>query len=204
MSDYKDRMSDFKIHKNTLLKYTGGAEHLIIPEGITDIGPRVFMERSMVSVEFPSALEFIGQSAFHECTRLEKVILPESVKFICYEAFSSCDNLTELVLAPAMEELGDFAFMGCHFLKEVVIPEGLTCLNRGIFQYCMSLEKITIPDSVTTFGEDPFAMCGSLETVVCTKGSITDYYFQMVKHGAVSFEYTGQSKNPLDLNRFFV
>lgn len=205
MSITEDQITDFKIYKNRLLKYSGVAKDVIIPVGVTDIDSRVFMDRSNIySIEFSKELQYIGDLAFYDCSHLKSVELPESVTVIGKEAFAQCGNMTRLTLSSSLKEMGESAFEGCYLLKEVVIPEGLTRLEDRLFQLCSQLECITIPDSVLEIGVDTFAGCDQLTTICCTKGSIADYYFQMLKHGRVQFKYMRESKKPLVLEKFFI
>ncbi len=45
----------------------------------------------LVSIEFPSSLKEIGDAAFFECNRLERIDLPEGLEIIGMEAFGSTD-----------------------------------------------------------------------------------------------------------------
>ena len=40
--------SDFVIEKNVLVHYQGSEEHVVIPEGITKIAPRIFWNNNNV------------------------------------------------------------------------------------------------------------------------------------------------------------
>ena len=88
-------MSDFIINNNILEEYTGNAETVIIPNGVTEI----------------------GRNAFSECKSLKKVIIPDSVIKIGWDAFEGCTALTEVSMPKYLEIIDSGAFNGCTSLK---------------------------------------------------------------------------------------
>ena len=55
-------MSDFVIDNGVLVKYTGQAHRVVIPEGVTGIGAYAFDEcLSLVSVKIPKGVTKIGE-----------------------------------------------------------------------------------------------------------------------------------------------
>lgn len=69
-----------------LLKYTGEAKDVIIPDFVTSINQRAFFKSGIDSVLLGDGLRGIGAHAFEECN-LRSVTIPESVEFIGHEAF---------------------------------------------------------------------------------------------------------------------
>ncbi len=56
-----------------------------------------FAERSKIkSIDIPSTLTYISESAFNGCVLLESIIIPEGVIKIGSGAFSECDSLKEI------------------------------------------------------------------------------------------------------------
>ncbi len=88
---------EFAVVGDILIKYNGDGGDVKIPEGVRIIGDGVFAGRiSIKSVQLPESLEYIGNSAFRSCARLEKVtfaqgdeVLPE----IGENAFDGCAKL---------------------------------------------------------------------------------------------------------------
>ncbi len=62
-----------------LKKYTGNEKNIIIPNGVTEIGSRVFFQSEIESVELPYGLKIIGQEAFGCCFNLKALAIPDSV-----------------------------------------------------------------------------------------------------------------------------
>ena len=83
--DIKNSENDFLIENGILKKYVGPGGDVVIPEGVTEIGPGAFEPsrfedyESLHSITFPQGLKIIGRRAFASCIALKEVTLPESV-----------------------------------------------------------------------------------------------------------------------------
>lgn len=187
---------DFVILNGTLYAYFGDREEIVIPEGVTKIGERVFTtyygsnpgNKNIKRVIFPESLQSIGYSAFENCNEIESVIIPESVKKIGERAFAGCMCLKTLVIPTSVEQIGSNAFVGCKELadekgyvivndvlydyfssiREVVIPEGIKEISSGVFARSM-LEKITLPSTLQKLGA-AFNGCDRLEEITIPEG----------------------------------
>lgn len=62
----------------------------------------------------PEGCEKIGNCAFWECERLEKVKISESVKVIGEDAFYKCENLRKVIISRSVERIEHFAFGYCY------------------------------------------------------------------------------------------
>ena len=61
---------------------------LTIPEGVTEIEPQAFAERTdLTGVVFPTSLREIGNSAFYGCKGLKRVSFPDGLREIGAWAF---------------------------------------------------------------------------------------------------------------------
>ena len=89
-------------------------ENLIIPEGVTEIGPY----------------------AFYGCTSIKKVSLPNSLIKIERYAFANCYNIMYIELPDSVTTIKEYAFKNSHF--PLIIPEGL----RNIDNYAISSDGI--------------------------------------------------------------
>lgn len=180
---------EFNIDDGILTEYTGSGGHVVIPEGVTSISPRVFYGRKEIThLTFPASLETIEESAFYgcqqlkhitfstglkvienhafsSCSSLNELILPEGLTFIGQSAFSPCAALTRLVLPSSLETLGEFAFSCCRRLDEVILPDALEKIDRSAFSMCSSLKSITLPRSLKALVRGVFLGCSSLKEV---------------------------------------
>ena len=131
--------SEFIIENGVLTRYVGTAEHVVVPEGVTEIAMYGFSGCQMVSVKLPKSLQKVG-----------------------WHGFSGCENLTNVEFLSSSLSMEDMAFIWCGSLKSVELPNGLITIPRGTFAYCSSLENIVIPDSVAEIGYGAFSACTSL------------------------------------------
>lgn len=105
-----------------------GAENVIIPGNVTNIGSGAFIESALVNVELKdytidvtSNIEKnIGAEAFKDCNSLETVILPTKYENdirtginIGANAFNGCEKLSNINFPLNLRSIGDYAFRGC-------------------------------------------------------------------------------------------
>ena len=158
--------SDFVIEKNVLVHYQGSEEHVVIPEGITKIAPRIFWNNNNVkSIVVADTVREIGFRTFSGCGKLEKIILSASLKKIPNEAFSFCPELKSVQLSDRITEIGKNAFCYCSKLESIAIPEGVTEIGECAFSMCKNLKKVYLPESLVSLGNSAFASCEKLEDI---------------------------------------
>ncbi len=154
-ADAATSASDFKMEGTTLVGYVG-----------TD-----------TTVSIPDTVEIIGQSAFDENDKIERVVIPGSVKVIEPYAFWGCDNLTTVVLGSGLEEVSDYAFTNCKGLTQMNIPKTIQRIGIQAFADCINMTDITIPPEVTVIHDTAFDGCYKLY-IHCESGSVADEYAQ--------------------------
>jgi uncharacterized repeat protein (TIGR02543 family) len=170
----------------TVTKYTGSAEDLVIPEGVTEIKKDVFQfNTTLKTVTLPTTLETIGEMAFDGCSALTTVYGLENcnLKTISDAAFQSCTSLAgELILPSTLEYLGDHAFLNAQWTSVTFEePSTLKEIGEGAFGYCTQLNSVTLPAGLVTIGEDAFISCTSLEQIELpsTLKTLEDGAFQL-------------------------
>lgn len=161
---------------------------VVIPEGIKGITREAFSERDIQTVQFPTSLKTIGESAFSNCADLKSVILPASLMGIKADAFADCKSLQNVSLHSGLlilgdyafcrcpiqsieipetvEEIGAYAFFGCNQLQQVLLPSGLKRINAGTFSLCDQLMRIDFPDALDFIARQAFCECHSLKRVI--------------------------------------
>ena len=93
---------------------------IVISEGITDIGEGAFDYMYYVrSVDLPSTLRTIGESAFYRCSKLEEIIIPENVREIGKGAFAYCLGLESVSVPVRLRSVPANAFFGCDNITKV-------------------------------------------------------------------------------------
>lgn len=97
-------MSDFVIENGVLTYYTGADEHVVVPEGVTEIGARAFFCRNKIlSVVIPDSVTHIRFAAFAGCSSLTSIAIPDSVTVIGNDAFEGCT--AAMITLPASFDL---------------------------------------------------------------------------------------------------
>ena len=95
-------------------------QHIIIPNTVTSIGARAFIECwNLTAVEIPNSVTSIGTEAFSSCTSLQSITIPNSITNISAGLFCGCDNLI------------------C-----VEIPDSVTSISNEAFDFCTNLQTI--------------------------------------------------------------
>lgn len=162
---------DFTIEDGVLKKYSGGGGQVVIPDGVTAIGDRVFNQKTDVTgVTIPSGVTSIGRGAFYGCTGLTSIEIPSSVTTIGDYAFQSCTGLRSVNIPYGVTSIGKYALMGCPSLTSVDIPDSVTTIGEHAFAEG-GLTSIVIPDSVTSMGGYMFFRCTSLKSAVIGRGA---------------------------------
>lgn len=165
---------DFEIEDNVLVAYHGTDQNIVVPDGVEKIGPAAFKNKQIISVQIPSSVKEIGESAFEKCTGLERITFAGSgLQQIGQKAFSSCKKLKYMALPEGLEEIGDKAFLssGIVFaempaslkrigksayynskIKAVHLNQGLESIGASAFETCYQLQGLRVPASVAEVG----------------------------------------------------
>lgn len=136
---------------------------------VVEIGTHAFKDNKTIKeVIIPSKVTKILQSAFENCSALEKVTFKENstLKQVGRTAFMGCANLKEINLPSTVTTLQYGAFMGCSSLAEIVLPSSLKTISQLVFADNTSLEKITLPKSLKSIEYFAFRDCTSLTTII--------------------------------------
>lgn len=122
--------SDFQMEGTKLLKYTGTAEVVSVPNGVKTIGEEAFAGNdNLIKVSIDGDVETIGYRAFAECGNLRTITVGDSVSLIDTAAFSNNKELTNVSLGAGVKDLGSGVFAGCSRLAELSVSVGNTYLH---------------------------------------------------------------------------
>lgn len=142
-------------------------EHLIISNGVTNIGNGAFQSCEHISsVVIPNSVTGIENYAFYYCEDLLSVVIPGSVNRIGESAFENCVGLTSVTIEEGVTVIGFAAFGYCVALTSVYIPNTIIRIENDAFHQCYALTHIDIPNSVTNIGNYSFFSCTSLTDLV--------------------------------------
>lgn len=158
--------------------------NIVVPMTIKHIGTNAFVGTKTSSVRLPN-LEYIGASAFANCSNLTSAefsnsitqipndcfqnsgltnfVVPQYLTTIGSSAFNST-KITKLYLPATLTEIGTSAFANCENLTSV---EGLsntkiTEIKTQTFDKCSNLYRVYLPSTVKTIGFWAFNNCSRL------------------------------------------
>lgn len=121
---------------------------------------------SLTSVILPTALTYIGDSAFYNCSGLTSITIPNRVTSIGNSAFSYCRGLTTVTIPHSVTSIGEAAFSYCYGLRSAGLSNAIGSIKKKLFHRCLALISIDIPNSVTSIGDNAFSESGLISVVV--------------------------------------
>lgn len=145
---------------------------LVIPAGVTGIGPRVFAGASIKSVRMHDGVRSIGNFAFSKCKYLESVGLPAALEEINPFAFSYCSSLHYINIPKGVKRVGECAFFFSS-LRTLELPAGLEAIGNKSF-VSTAVKELTIPSSIKTVGDSAFYSNNPLTKLTLLSGK-TEY-----------------------------
>ena len=97
-----------------------------------------------------SKCKTIGNNAFTRCY-LASLELPSSLTKIDNTAFSINNSIRELVIPENVTTIGKNAFQQWSELRNIYLPASLTSIGTAIFKYCKNIESFNIDDKNTVY-----------------------------------------------------
>ncbi len=120
---------------------------LVIPEGITEIKPRVFAgKRNIKSIILPSSLKTVGDWAFRDCSGIEKVHIKDIQSWLEMDFANYNDNPLNY---------GGKLYIDGVMPTEIRIPKSVKEIPELAFYNCSSIIKIVYEGTVTQWNELP-------------------------------------------------
>lgn len=124
-------LNGFVIEDDVLVRYLGKEEHVVIPDGITQIGKHAFRKNHRIkSVYIPEGVISIGNSAFYDCYNLESVSVPDG-----------------------MTKFGVWVFARCFRLEKIDLPDSITFIGKGAFDKQDIFQGTTVHASSGSYAE---------------------------------------------------
>ena len=137
--------------------------HIVIPDGVQEIGRRAFANSKVESITFPDSLRKIGYEAFVHCIKLNQIDFGSGIKEIGKTAFEWCSALTVLKLPQQIKKIGEYAFKNCINMKKVILNDGLKMIDCGAFDtHSSNMESVKLPKSLKYFRPDNFDTAKSI------------------------------------------
>lgn len=175
-------LEDFNIESGVLTKYVGLGGNVIIPNGVTSIGPCAFYGcTNLINVTIPKGVTSIDEMAFYACNNLVGVIIPDGVTSIGDSAFGNCYNLSDVTVPQSVVNIAPRVFRDCRNLKTAGPIGGnynykfgwTEAIPGGAFALCSGLTSVSIPSSVVCIGHETFYGCKALTSVAIPDGVTT-------------------------------
>lgn len=185
--------------------YSGTAKAVYLPDyyqgyPVGEIFDRTFKDKNICAIRLPETLQWIGESAFENCTSLSTIHIPSSITTLEQYSFRNCTSLQKVTFGENIQSLyGSMIpkemFAGCSSLKSITIPKCVAYIYDGAFKDCTSLESInfeegtlltsiynynfnnckikelTLPDRVSYIGLNCFENCTLLEKINISENS---------------------------------
>ena len=193
---------------------------ITLEEGLTIIPSQLLAKTNIKEISIPNSVEKIEDSAFSECTSLEKVNLgnvqkignnafygctvlknitiPKSLKstYGLYPIFEGCTNLTTITLEEGLTIIPSQLLAKTN-IKEISIPNSVEKIENDAFSDCKNLIKITILDNVTNIHENAFQNHNDDLTIYCYEKSVAAKY--AIDH-KIKYVYLNKDNNAEDKN----
>jgi hypothetical protein len=168
------------------IKYASYIVGIVLPDSIKRIGNKFMAHHSsLVSINFPQALQSIGDHAFWE-TGITRAVFQGNVTAIGGRAFSDCAFLEVVDFGGSqLQSIGDRAFANTA-IKEITLPEGIEARKFGeyVFLRCASLETVNLPADMTVIPFGTFDGTTSLKNINLDK---------IISIGVFAFQESGIS-----------
>ena len=144
--------------------------HLILPEGIQEIGDFAFSRMRLEQVNLPKSLRKLGRSCFSSCHWLstDPLIIPEGITSIPLQCFINCQCFKKLVLPSTLKTIEGAAFYNTR-VEEANFPEGLEYI-KGLAFEGSDLKKAILPSTLKDLSEFTFSMCPKLQEIKIPEG----------------------------------
>src|ERR1035437_4978053 len=130
--------------------------NVVIGNGVTNIGNYAFCDSvRLQKITFGNNVNTIGTNAFGYCNRLTGVTIPDNVINIDNSAFAYCTALTNVIIGKSVATIGQSAFASDP-LTSVSIPNSVTSIGDNAFNSC-NLTNVVIGMGVSSIGQSAFA-----------------------------------------------
>ena len=156
----------FIVVEGILFDYEGTETEITIPDNVTTIGYRAFMQDTIESVSIPEGVTTIEKQAFDQCLDMLSVALPEGLTDIGELAFDYCVALTELVIPSTVTSIGDKAFYNCYNVTEIYFEGDAPEIGENIFYNVEATAYYYYDEENITWTADLMESCGGTITWV--------------------------------------
>ena len=205
---YADRESGRFPDRILIVKYTGSATEVSVPETIDgytvgQIGPYAFSPDAGLP-SYYDMLEINHDYPFSmpqnpAMTQLRSVTVPGTVWRIGAHAFDRCTALESVQLCEGLEEIQHYAFFNCPLLTALALPTTVTVLltnfaATGIAEIVVPASSDPYYDQLTVFGYEGLNRRTGVERMIIYKNNVeamsVGMSSEVIFEGAVSCFYS--------------
>lgn len=189
-----ETMRSLEVDGDVLVKCKDGSTSLSVPAGVRVVGESAFKNcEKLEKLDIGGEVEILGKEACRGCKSITSLHLPKNVRKVGESAFRDCISMTSLVVDNDELEIGERAFENCATLSDISLKDGMTEIYGGVFNSCKSLVSIKLPSKLTILGESSFADCIRLKEIDIPKyvTKIDD----MVFNGCIELEKIDMKNN---------
>lgn len=143
---------------------SGDSVSLELLSGYTYIGSNCFNNangKKLANIVVPMTIKYIGTNAFVG-TKTSSVRLP-NLEYIGASAFANCSNLTSAEFSNSITQIPNDCFQNSG-LTSFVVPQYLTTIGSSAFN-STKITKLYLPATLTEIGTSAFANCANLTSV---------------------------------------
>ena len=143
---------------------SGDSVSLELLSGYTYIGSNCFNNangKKIANIVVPMTIKYIGTNAFVG-TKTSSVRLP-NLEYIGASAFANCSNLTSAEFSNSITQIPNDCFQNSG-LTSFVVPQYLTTIGSSAFN-STKITKLYLPATLTEIGTSAFANCANLTSV---------------------------------------
>ncbi len=169
------RIRQFAFHGSDL-------KEVIFSEGLSVIGKQAFISTPIQTLQFPSTLHLMMDSAFRNCMDLTSVDLSRATELTRLESrvFAECSNLRKVSFPESIWEIEGYAFAGCSKLESIRLSK-TSVIGDFAFFNCTSLREVYLIDTVLTeLGGYAFSNC-SPDLTIYVSGSNSEFVENSIK-----------------------
>lgn len=172
--------------------YGSGILEVSIPEDVTYLPLRTFMNcDKLETVEFNN-VEEIGEYCFTNASSLKEAVAP----YVCYTdicSFMNCSSLETVEFSEDMSDYYEYTYAGCTSLKSINITDSMENIYNYVFLDTYSLEEIYFSENLGKLGTGAFMNSG-LKSVTIN----SDLYFDVTDvfcglENLESFDFANES-----------
>jgi len=162
-----ETMRSLEVEDGVLVKCKDGSTVITMPSDVTAVGESAFKNcEKLERINLGDKVDMIRKEAFRGCKSLLELHLPDNIRFVGESAFRDCISLKTLTVENEDIEMGERAFENCASLEEVSLKSNMTEIYGGVFNSCKALRHITLPEKLTILGESSFADCISMQEMI--------------------------------------